>query len=173
MRKFTNHIDGAEPNRRDESWCSVIILYGIYCMPLLRVIIWINGVKGTSTSAIFVSFLEEFILNINQETILENQNISCDEITPLITKVRLWNSFWNRREILMIAITPYSPWLNPVEKFILAVKRKLGIIKAKESKSTNQKSMIYRWMSLLQFQKWFDYITKTDCRKFIERSRDK
>ena len=53
-----------------------------------EVVYEVIGVKGTTTSAIFVSYLKNSQSTLNSEIVLQNQNMSCVEITPPTIKIK-------------------------------------------------------------------------------------
>ena len=52
-------------------------------------------------------------------------------------KTKMVSKFVENSKIMMLTIPPYEPFLNPAEKFILAVKSKIRQKKRREEENSN------------------------------------
>ena len=85
----------------------------------------IIGVECTRTSQHFIHFLSEVLKERKMMNSNEIRQLIIDLDNSSIHKTEKALKFIVDSKIPMITILPYEPSLNPVEKFILAIKSKL------------------------------------------------
>ena len=85
----------------------------------------IMGTEGTGTSQKFIHFLAKVLKERRKMTLNEAKELVILLDNASIHKTKMVSKFVNDSKIRLITIPPYEPSLNPVEKFILAVKMKL------------------------------------------------
>ena len=85
----------------------------------------IMGTEGTGTSQKFTHFLAEVLKERKKSNSNETKKLVIILDNASIHKTEMVLKFVNDSKIRLITIPPYEPSLNPVEKFILAVKMKL------------------------------------------------
>ena len=85
----------------------------------------IMGTKGTGTAQKFIHFLGKVLKQRMKTISLEMRRFFIILDNASIHKTREVSKFVSDKKIRVLTIPPYNPYLNPVEKFILALKNKL------------------------------------------------
>ena len=85
----------------------------------------IMGVEGTGNSQKFIHFLSKVLKERMKLSLEEERNLVIVLDNSSIHKTLEVSKFVVGSNIRMLTIPPYEPSLNPVEKFILAVKSKI------------------------------------------------
>ena len=75
------------------------------------------GTTGTGDSALFTYFLKK-IINDNREHANRHKKLVFVWDNSSIHTSKKVNDFLKKEEVSILTITPYSPWLNPVESYI-------------------------------------------------------
>ena len=85
----------------------------------------ILGSDGTINSKIFIHYLEKLVCNINDIKNQNNHKFIFIADNAAIHKSREVQRFLEHNSLSILSICPYSPWLNPVESYISAIKAKI------------------------------------------------
>ena len=81
--------------------------------------------KGTGTAQKFIHFLRKVLKQMMKTISLKMRKFFIILDNASIHKAREVSKFVSNLKIRMLTIPPYEPSLNPIEKFILALKSKL------------------------------------------------
>ena len=92
--------------------------------------IGIQGVQGTFNSARFVGFIKQLIQHFEQESSYDLSKIVLVMDNAAIHVSSKMKDFAESHNVFIVTISPYSPWLNPWEKVIGAIKAKARSLKA-------------------------------------------
>ena len=117
--------------------------------------------EGTVNAEVVLKYLKSLIRHKSDNYSKEaNKFVICWDNASVHKKEEI-NEFLLQSEATMVTIAPYSPWLNPVESLIGAIKKKIL------SKHGNWKEL-----SLRMIQQSIDEAWETDPNKFFSYSLD-